>query len=133
MKILVQFTLVLAIIGNLTIPQTLVKYSPCCYDEHGNLTFACQVDSPIPGTRGTALKSHRSCCDPINITLRGSPAPQVNDVSAPTMPDTGWQATTVQSFILAPCLDRGVCALGNATTGPPVATTFLTLHGRLNL
>ena len=133
MKTIIQITLVFALIGNLTIPQSLVKYSPCCYDKHGNLTLGCQARKPTQDIQSIALKTKKSCCDPVKIILRGNPAPQLNNVIAPPMPDTDGQAVTAPPIDFGAFPDRDACALGTAMTGPPAAIDILARSCRLNL
>lgn len=132
MKTIIQITLVFALVGNLTIPQSLTKYSPCCYDEYGNLTFQCSAHDLPTSKSSTHLKQRHSCCDPIKITLRGSPAPQLNNVT-PVMSTTDYQTLAVTPVEFGTIPDRDECAFSTATTGPPAITNILTRCCRLNI
>jgi hypothetical protein len=133
MVAVVRFTTLLALLANLIVPQYVLKYSPCCYDENGNLTFACSASNPASDTKTTSIKTRRTCCDPIKITLRGNPAPQSNDAQASVAPDTQWVALHLPHMDLGLNLGRDIRILCTATTGPPLFADVLTLHSRLNL
>ena len=129
MKTIIQITLVFALIGNLTIPQSVLKYSPCCYNEYGQLTLSCGNAH----TDSTVIKAPHTCCDPVKIMLRDNPAPQLNNVVAPAVHDNGLQAVTVARVDLICNFALDVRAFCTATTGPPAFTNVLVRHCRLNI
>lgn len=128
-NVVIQLTTVFMLTANLLVPQQIVSYRPCCYDENGKLSLHLQCGCQTTTT--PSLSERRECCDPIISKLRHENSSLVApstfskaDIEAPVP-----ESVSVTSFIAADA--HAVSMLFD--TGPPHVPDFLTLHSRLNL
>lgn len=69
---MLKLFLVLTVVANLFVPERVIRYGPCCYDDNGYLNPA----HFNPSTNAQERIHGKSCCDPTEYQLRaGVPAP----------------------------------------------------------
>jgi len=128
-RLCLLFLAISAITANLLLPQRLISYETCCYDESGFVTACCraQPSAKLP------LIIHSSCCDPIERTLRHGESPQIVP-SQKVDSEIGFDVPP----LLAPGADPPFSLQPSEralvqSTGPPLQSDVLQQHSRLNI
>jgi hypothetical protein len=124
MGVIINLLSMAVLVANLLVPQRVVSYNPCCYNDDGTLG-SCP---PPPATR-----IGDDCCDPIVKVLRHSAPAQTVRV-APQKAERVWLNAAPPAFASPVALAPADVAVARAqATGPPGASAVLEYHSRLNL
>ena len=124
---IVYFFLIACVVANLAVPEKLVRYSPCCYDENGNLNRAHFQHT------GEQIRG-RSCCDPTEYQLRAG-APSAAQVELQVTSDAGKTAAVVADFDFN-AFHPAICKATPCwfdSSGPPQSVSHLQQTSRLNI
>jgi len=113
------------IAANLLLPERLVSYRPCCYDENGNLTCA-QKPSSAPVVHG-------DCCDPLIHDLRSTPPPIDTNVKFLAHAPADEALPASSPVPLLPISDLDSTLAMPLVLGPPDTPDVLPLHCRFNI
>ena len=127
-RVWLYFAAVAIIAANLLLPERLVSYRSCCYDERGNIaSCACEI-TVVPGAI-----IHGDCCDPIVHQLRSAPAPAVVHAKIATDVPASDALPAPVPALLPLDSDQISTAVVELDTGPPGPVDLLPLHCRLNV
>src|SRR5579862_1601491 len=95
MRTMLKLFLIATVIANLAVPEKVVRYGDCCYDDNGNLNA-----SHFNKSRNSGERIHgRSCCDPTEYQLRAG-APSAAQLELQINPDSGKAAVLVADLNL---------------------------------
>jgi hypothetical protein len=125
---IVKVFLIACVVANLAVPEKIVRYGACCYDEHGNLNCA-----HLKARTGEWIHGH-SCCDPTEYQLRAG-APSAAQVELQISPDAGKSAAVIADVDLN-AFHPAMCTTHLRwydSSGPPQAVSKLQQSSRLNI
>lgn len=116
--------------ANLLLPEQLIRYQACCYDDSGHLA-ACACERRAD-SRTSVI--HDACCDPIRHPLRPAPAPvvaQARDFC--DLPFMDAVLAPIPPYHFAMLIEENLPDRVMQNTGPPGDPQLLPLHCRFNI
>lgn len=127
----IQLSVVFALTANLLLPQQIVSYRPCCYDQDGKLALH-QCGCPDSGNEPSITERHE-CCEPIITQLLHGGATQTVVAASVKSPAPTQGALPVAPVKFDLSTHEAPAAVVFYDTGPPMLVGFLKLHSRFNI
>ena len=133
MAVCARMFTVFLIAAYLLVPERLVTYKKCCFDNAGRLRACATPFAENPKNTPPLIRG-QGCCDPTVAVLRGVPAapalcPDVQDSGA--FETDGICAIPAMNMVIA--VPAGLTILARWTTVPSILPDILTIQSRLNL